>query len=365
MEFNNMIAQFSQRVKSLKDSISSEEATKTALVMPFFQMLGYDIFNPTEFVPEFTADVAGIKKGEKVDFAIMINGKPVVVVECKSCTTDIGKHSGQLSRYFHVTEAKFGILTNGVVYQFFTDLDKTNVMDGTPFLEFDILNIKENLIPEMEKFCKKDLNVDNILTAAQELKYTQLIKNWLQKQTHEVGEDFIKLVIGVIHDGQQIVRTQKMIDTFRPIVKHSLTQFLNEYANARFKAAMLSNAEDDGDDAEARETKEAGAAEPEAEAISTTIETTLEELEAYAIVKSLLRDLIDVGRLTYKHTDRYMVILFDNNSRKRICRLWFRGKQKYITTPDKDMNPVRRDISDLNDIYNYSEYIREVCGRYI
>ena len=357
MEFTEKLMQFGQQVKSRKDSIATEEATKTSLVMPFFKMLGYDVFNPLEFIPEFTADV-GIKKGEKVDYAIMVNNEPVILIECKSCNQSLDKHGGQLFRYFATTSTRFGILTNGITYQFYTDLDNKNIMDSTPFLEFDVLNIKENLIPEIMKFSKADLNVDNILNAASELKYTRLIKDWLAKQTEEPSEDFIKFIMDVVYDGK---RTQKALNTFQPLVKHSLKQFLNEQTNERLKAALRKDVEEEADDEEA---KEAAKNSPRVDEI-ITIETTLEELEAYAIVKSILRDVCDVNRLSYRHTTNYMVVVFDDNGWKRICRFWFKGKQKFITTPDENKNPIRYDISNLNDIYDRADYIREVCKRYL
>ena len=111
MDFVDQLKQFAKRVESMKDSLQTEEATKTALIMPFFSMLGYDVFNPQEFVPEFTADV-GIKKGEKVDYAILKDGEPVILVECKSITENLDRHDSQLFRYFGTTTAKFAILTN-------------------------------------------------------------------------------------------------------------------------------------------------------------------------------------------------------------------------------------------------------------
>jgi len=358
MDFTEKIAQFTQRVRGLKDSINSEESTKTSLVMPFFQLLGYDVFNPLEFVPEFTADV-GVKKDEKVDYAIIVNNEPIILIECKPCYETLNdKHMEQLFRYFTSTTAKFGILTNGIVYHFFSDLDDKNKMDSTPFLEFDILNIKENLLPEIKKFCKSDLNVDSIICAASELKYTRLIKDWLVKQTEEPSEDFIKLIMNTTYDG---VRTQKAIEMFQPLVKHSLKQFLNEHTNERLKAALRKGTEDDAEDEEAKTAVKNNQDDSEA----VTVETTLEQLEAFAIVKSILRDICDVNRLTYRHTSSYMVVLFDDNSWKRICRFWFKGKQKFITTPDENKNPIRYDISSLNDIYDRAEHIREVCNRYL
>lgn len=48
--------------------------------MPFISALGYDVFNPTEVIPEFTADV-GTKKGEKVDYAIKKDDKIIILIE--------------------------------------------------------------------------------------------------------------------------------------------------------------------------------------------------------------------------------------------------------------------------------------------
>lgn len=141
MDFNETIKQFSKRAATIKDTASTEEATKMSLIVPLFQILGYDVFNPAEFCPEYTADV-GIKKGEKVDYAILENGSPSMLIECKSCTEQLDKHSSQLFRYFGTTPAKFGILTNGLIYRFYTDLEESNKMDLVPFLELDITNLK-------------------------------------------------------------------------------------------------------------------------------------------------------------------------------------------------------------------------------
>ncbi|WP_331474799.1 type I restriction endonuclease [Intestinibacter sp.] len=85
MDFNEKIRNFISRIETIKDTLTTEEATKTALIMPFFQLLDYDVFNPMEFVPEYVADI-GVKKGEKVDYAIIRNGKPVIIIEAKSVT---------------------------------------------------------------------------------------------------------------------------------------------------------------------------------------------------------------------------------------------------------------------------------------
>jgi len=200
MDFIDQIKQFSKRVESLKDSIKTEEATKTSIIMPFFAMLGFDVFNPQEFVPEFTADV-GIKKGEKVDYAILMEGTPVILVEAKSITEKLERHDSQLFRYFGTTKAKFAILTNGIVYKFYTDLEEPNKMDSDPFLEINILELRDFQIVELKKFHKSSFDINEIINVASELKYTNEFKNFLNKELVNPSDELVKLIIGGIYSG--------------------------------------------------------------------------------------------------------------------------------------------------------------------
>jgi hypothetical protein len=355
MELNEKIGQFIQRVEELIDSVSNEEATKTSLIMPFFQMLGYDVFNPREFVPEFTADV-GIKKGEKVDYAIIVDDQPLVLIECKACTEPLDKHGSQLFRYFGTTSsAKFGILTNGVIYQFYTDLEDKNKMDTIPFLEFDLLNLKDSLTPEIAKFRKESLDVDAILSAASELKYTRLIKGWLSKQMTDPDLEFIKLVMNVTYEGQ---KNQKSIEKFHSLVKRSLNQFISENMNERIRTALRKDVDSKGDDSEqnALETDEDARRQ---------IFTTIEELEAFGIVKSILRSIVDASRIFYRDTESYLGILLDDNGRKWICRIHLNRENKYVTIPDENKKPVRYNIQTLDDIFNFESQIKESCQKYL
>ena len=200
MDFVDTLKQLSARASQLKDKITTEEATKMSLIVPFFQALGYDVFNPHEFTPEYTADV-GIKKGEKVDYAIFLDGKPAILIEAKSCNTVLDKHDSQLFRYFATSSAKFGILTNGLIFKFYTDLEEANKMDLSPFLELDILNIKENIVPEIKKFHKDVFNVESISSAASELKYSKLIKGYFSEQLANPADDFVKLITSHAYEG--------------------------------------------------------------------------------------------------------------------------------------------------------------------
>ena len=118
MDFKDYIKELSNRVAKLKDQIATEEATKNAFIMPFIQMLGYDVFNPLEVVPELDCDLIK-KKGEKIDYAIMKEDDPIMLFECKHWKQDLDLHSTQLQKYFVASKAKFGVLTNGIIYRFY------------------------------------------------------------------------------------------------------------------------------------------------------------------------------------------------------------------------------------------------------
>lgn len=77
-DFTDRIRDLAAQVRIQLPNIQTEEATKNALIMPFITALGYNVFNPTEVTPELHADV-GLKKGEKVDYAILVDGKPAIL----------------------------------------------------------------------------------------------------------------------------------------------------------------------------------------------------------------------------------------------------------------------------------------------
>ena len=311
MDFIDCLKLFASRAVKLKDQIQTEEATKTALIMPFFQqVLGYDVFNPDEFVPEFTADV-GIKKGEKVDYAIMINGQPIILIEAKFRGEALEKHDSQLFRYFATTNSLFAILTNGIMYRFYADLDKKNTMDLEPFLEIDLLNLRDNLVPELKKFCKSAFNAEEISSAASALKYSSRIKAYLSEQLREPNDEFVRFFITPAYNG---VKTQAVVDKFKPIVKKTLNEYITELMNDRITDAL--KAKEDTPATIAVEQAPV-AAEPE----KSKIETSQTEIEAYYIIKTMLSDTTAVSRICYKDNINYFSVLVDGKPSRWICRL--------------------------------------------
>ncbi|AZR97001.1 endonuclease [Streptococcus suis] len=346
------LKQLGKRVIDLEANITNEEQTKNAFIMPFFQSLGYDIFNPLEFMPEFTADV-GIKKGEKVDYAIIIDGLPQILVECKSITENLTKHDSQLFRYFGTTASKFGILTNGKEYKFYTDLDEPNKMDSTPFLTIDITNIKDNQFSEIIKFHKANFDIDNIVSSASELKYLNILKVFLNENINEPSDNFVKYLSSEIYEGRI---TQNVLATFKPIIKKGFNQFITERVNEKLSAALNTNIEtktpvvDNAPTEPVEEIREVD-----------EIITTPEELEVYTVVKVLAKDTIDPERVFYRDNKSYFNVLIDNNIKKWVLR--FRSNSSKSTIEIRDTGTF--EIKSPLEVSNYSKEIIAVISRYI
>lgn len=313
MDFSERIAQFTSRASQLKDNITTEEATKTSLILPFFQLLGYDVFNPFEFVPEYTADT-GIKKGEKVDYAIIINNKPIILIEAKSANVELSnKHMNQLFRYFAVTQAKFGILTNGLIYRFYSDLEEPNKMDTKPFLEIDLLHIKNEYINELKRFQKDSFDLKGILNKASDLKYTAMIKSEIIKQFNNPSDQLTRLILNKeIYNG---VKTQAVLDKFRTIIKASFNEYVTDLINDRLQSAIISD------------TSTSATSEPINKSPAQELQLSKNDIEILDFIKSLLntKEII-----IYRKTSNYTSIQIGTNVRKWICRIYVRQNNYFM-----------------------------------
>ncbi len=344
MDFKDQIKQISDRVIKLKEQVLTEEATKNAFIMPFLQSLGYDVFNPIEVMPEYITDI-GTKKGEKIDYAIFRDGKPTILIECKHWEQNLSIHDGQLLRYFHVSKARFGILTNGIVYRFYSDLVAPNKMDEKPFLEFNITEIKDNQIEELKKFHKSYYDVDSIINTASELKFTIELKNILTQELSNPSPEFVK------HFAKQVypsVITAKILEQFTNLTKKSVQQYISDLITDRLKSALTIEKEAD------KEANAVLAIEAPTEAASKVV-TTEEEIEAFMIVKSILRQKVLASRICYRDAQSYFAILLDDNNRKSICRLYLHGNKNLIGIIDEQKKEVKHELVSLDDIYKFSD----------
>lgn len=353
MEIHDKLVALGQRIPDLVDHLQTEEAAKQALVLPFISALGYNVFDPTQVVPEYTADVGG-KRGEKVDYAIMRNGSPVVLVECKQSEADLApKHMAQLFRYFVATEAKIGILTNGIVYQFFTDLEDRNKMDETPFLVLDLRHLDEETTKELERLTEDEFDLEGMVNTALELRYRNGMQAALERQLAEPDSEFVRWLAQQVYSGRL---TASVFEQFKARTHAAFRAFIRAQVNDAVRRVI------DGD-------HDGAMAEPSTIPVNIEdargIETTLEEIEGYVTVKQLLEGTVARERVFMRDSKSYCAILLDDNNRKPICRLRFGDQRKRIGLLDEDKHESVHDLESLDDIRLFADQLREAAIRYM
>ncbi len=370
MDFSDQLYLLASRIKNTISLIQTEEATKNSMIMPMIQILGYNVFDPTEVTPELVADI-GTKKGEKVDYAILQNGKPIVIFECKKAGEDLRiNHASQLFRYFHVTEARFAILTNGLKYQFFTDTESPNKMDEKPFFEFNILDFGDRDVAELKKFSKLTFDVDLILNTANELKVSRAIQQQLSRWLEEPSEDFVRLVAGDLLSGRRFTAAVK--DQYTQLTARAFGDFISEKINERLKVALSQDKQTpEISVASSKITQGNGAVTSERPSIGNSdnaagngdekeqVHTSSEELEGYYIVKSMLRGIVNPQRIFMRDAQTYCAILLDDNNRKPICRLRFNNLQKLVVGFfDSNKEEVKISLSCLDELYEHADKLK-------
>lgn len=247
MNFAEDFRKYIKKARKIYDNTAdmTEEATKNALVMPFFVNLGYDVFNPEEFIPEYSCDIPG-KKGEKIDYAVMKDGEPAMLVEVKRAGMKLQKQQqGQLFRYFSVSRCRIAVLTNGISYLFFSDINSPNIMDDEPFFSFNILEDDENLyFPSLEQFCKEKLNFKNILSKASFLKYEKIVEKTFIHDLENPSDELVKyfLLQPEIKTGNRI--TAQMIEKHRESTAKALRKLMGVKLHTAEKITISEPAEE-------------------------------------------------------------------------------------------------------------------------
>ena len=353
MDFADLIKQLGEKVTRLRTATTTEEGTKMAFIVPLIRALGYDDSDPTEVIPEYGANIAleGMRQGEKVDYCIAKENNPIMIIECKKCSEKLDFHKSQLHRYFGVTPCKVGILTNGVLYRFYADLEQDNIMDSTPFLEFDITNINEIIINELKKFQKHHFDIQQIKNSDKDLKFTKAIKEILKNEYNEPTDEFSKFFASKIWAQDKKI-TARILETFKPLVKKSFQEFFNEFMSERLKIALVKENEIITEQTKTTENPPDIKTESE-----NKIVTTVEEMEAYYLIKSILRTKIESQRIAYRDALSYFSILIDDKNNKPVCRLYLDGKKKRIGLFDKDHKEIKNDINSIDEIYNFTDIL--------
>ncbi len=346
MSVEEKLRVLADRIKTHSSAMLTEEALKTAIVLPFLAALDYDVFNPAEVIPEFCADAVG-KKGEKVDYAIKVDDEIRILIECKPISTSLEKiHLAQLYRYFSVTNAKFAILTNGRTFHFHTDLVAPNKLDDRPFLTFDLSDLQNQMLVELKKFSKSEFSIDGILQSAHRLKYTSAIKKAISGVMDDPPEDLVRMVTVGLYNGRF---TSQIREQFTPMVKAAFREIVRESVQSRLSTALAETA-----------TPEIGTDLVDEEEVVTTEE----EREGFMIVRAIVRDILKPARVVMRDQKSYCGVLVDNNNRKPLVRLWFNRTVKYVGLFDGDKEEKVK-IDSLDEIYECADRIRATASAYL
>lgn len=356
MDFSQRVKELARRSKHASQHALTEEATKTAVIFPMIQMFGFDVFNLDEVVPEFIADV-GLKKGEKVDFALKIDGKVSVLIEAKPISMSLGSAQfSQLYRYFAVMEAKLAVLTNGKEIWFFSDVDEPNKMDKKPFFKFDLQAYDESEVGDLARFQKNQFSIETILEAASNLKYASAAAAYIKKQLASPDDEFVKLVGRQIHEGSL---TKAVVEQLKPAIQGALDIVIRDRIQDKLNVAF--RPEPTPAEVAATAAKEVADA-----AAASDVVTTDEEIQAFMIIRAISARVIDVERVTMRDAKSYCSIFVDDNNRKPVCRFYFNAKtSKSVGVFDDQKTETKLVIERLADIYKLAKQIEDTIKAYV
>ncbi len=347
MDLIDHLQALATRAEQTGDSLTNEEATKMALIAPFIHALGYDIFNPTEVKPEFSADLPGIKQGERVDYAVLENGQPKILIEAKPFRADLRtSEKGQLSRYFQATHARIGILSNGKQFLFFSDLDRPNLMDEKPFAEIDLEDLRAAPLEQIKQLSKAMFDLDTLLSTAERLKYLRGVKEEIRTEFAEPSDWLVREMARRVHTAERV--SNQLVEKFRPIVVDAIKSVINDRINDRLSTAMAAEKADKPDEQPPIET---------AEIADESVSFTEDEREGLYITRAICSSIIDPSRLAEKDTKNYCNILLDGRSWKSILRMHFNGTTKRLEIFD-DAEPKFIQLERVPDMYQHAERIK-------
>lgn len=330
----------SEQVKKRKDYIQGEEATKHSLVLPFLQVLGFDVYDPREVKPEYVADFATKLSGKqlrKVDYALYVRGELSIFLECKAVDVAVEDQEGQLAQYFNSTPSvKLGIITNGIQYRFFTDLRLQHIMDSEPFLDFNILSFTEREAEALKPLTKESYNGSSVQRYAEEIISAEKVTALIGELLTNPSENFVRFIL----DELDLVAGKKnanVIGRFTPIVKKAMQAALLSMMTKSFQQGLTPPP---------AAPPEPPAPEPSLQAVDKTLPaaepgtgtkegggavTTEEELAIFQIVSRLCGESSLKSAVKYKDTTAYFGINIGVVTRW-FLRIYTGGMRKSVVT---------------------------------
>lgn len=204
-------------------ALSSSKKTENALILPFFEALGYDPFNVREVEPDFEVGREG-EGMRTVDYAVKKDGSAIMLFECAEAKTDLDAVAdSDLFQYFDEIEADVAAFTNGLSYRFYANLDGDLSVGELPFLEFNLLDYGAEQMEVLKRLTKPVFDGEKIRAAAHELRSSRLLRDYLARQTEAPDDHFVRFLAAQVFEGEV---SGELLDHFRPVVRKVLGEFV-------------------------------------------------------------------------------------------------------------------------------------------
>lgn len=303
-----------EHVKKVGQHCSTEETTKQALILPLLDILGFNPYDPTKVLAEFSADLPGVKVAERVDYALYCNGQPVMFVEAKAYNVDLTNHAPQLARYFNSSlGVTIGALTNGREWRFFTDLINPNVMDDRPFLVIDFKKAKAEDLVQLAEFKHDNFHVEKLRYFAEENNYIQQFKAVIKRSINDVDIDFVRYVAQQANIQRQL--NAKFLESIQPFVQQAVQQAISDTVVKGLSAPTIITAqpiEEKPIEPEIVDTGLKNLIDPNNEKIVTTVE----EQQIFNLVAEIFPDV----ELSSRDTESYFSVVYQGKNNRWLFR---------------------------------------------
>ncbi len=162
----------------------------------FSDILGYDTSDQNQFRAEYSVKIGA--KTFWVDLAVLDQTppQPIIFIECKSLDSKLQDGDReQLSSYCNMKKSvKFGILTNGYEYQFYTDLDHKNVLDEQPFLSFNLETDTNEYLEHLQTFTRQNFDATEAHLLAERLSYRPKVLDYFERERKNPSDELARLI---------------------------------------------------------------------------------------------------------------------------------------------------------------------------
>lgn len=355
MGFEGSIKDLVEKISNEKQYTNNEQATKVAFINPFLDSLGYDVRDPRKVQHEYSSDAGG-KKGEKVDYAIMKDDTPIMIIEAKHHGEKLDGWGTQLQRYFNVmSDVKFAILTNGVEYKFFTDFDELNMLDKTPFMHINLEDIDKSSLQQLEKFAYDNLDLETAYENAAFQKYVMQVTEVLKSNFDEPSDAFIDFFAKSIDLGQKRV-TARIKEEMKLPVKKSLDDFINNKVRRALNQSLNSIDSRAKRDDTLDEENASGTANEDTPRMD---EFSYDEDQGFRIICAILAEKASVEDTVLKNTIHYATVLMYGKTTRWVARMRFKGSAKTVEYNAPSVAGQRFSVDAISDIYKHKAYVLE------